>query len=76
MNNLLQNMIDNAFSDRDQFSPSNTPADIKTAIDDAIHLLDTGKMRVAEKINGAWVTHEWLKKAVLLFFKTHNNVVM
>ena len=72
----LQITIENAFSERDQFSPNNTPADIKTAIDEAIHLLDTGKMRVAEKINGAWITNTWLKKAVLLFFKTHNNSVM
>src|SRR3990167_4227757 len=76
MTNSLQITIDNAFSQRDQFSPSQIPADIKTAIDEAIHLLDTGKRRVAEKINGQWVTNEWLKKAVLLFFKTHNNTVI
>lgn len=76
MTKSLQITIDNAFSQRDQFSPNNTPAEIKTAIDEAIHLLDTGKMRIAEKINGTWVTNEWLKKAILLFFKTHHNNVI
>lgn len=76
MNHTLQNTIENVFSQRDQFSPNNTPIDIKTAVEETIHLLDRGKMRIAEKINGHWVTHEWLKKAVLLFFKTHNNTVI
>lgn len=76
MNNLLQKTIEDAFLHRDQFSPHNTPVEIKTAISEAIHLLDSGKMRVAEKIDGKWVTHEWLKKAVLLFFKTHNNTLI
>ena len=72
----LQNTIENAFLNRDQLSPKNTPAEIHKAIIDVIHLLDSGKYRVAEKINGTWITHEWLKKAVLLFFKTQENKLM
>lgn len=39
-------------------------------------LLDSGKLRVAEKINNVWITHEWLKKAVLLSFKLNNNQII
>ena len=40
----------------------------KNAVEQAIDLLDKGQIRVAEKIEGQWVTHEWIKKAVLLYF--------
>ena len=46
------------------------------AIEHVINELDQGKLRVAEKINGEWVTHQWIKKAVLLYFRTHDNKVM
>lgn len=72
----LQNTIESAFNNRDQYSPKNTPPDIHDAITETIHLLNTGKLRVAEKINGDWVTHEWLKKAVLLLFKTQSNLII
>ena len=39
----------------------------------ALELLDEGKLRVAEKINQQWVTHQWLKKAVLLSFRIFDN---
>jgi 2,3,4,5-tetrahydropyridine-2-carboxylate N-succinyltransferase len=39
-------------------------------------LLDTGKARVAEKIDGKWIINQWLKKAVLLYFRTHDNQVL
>jgi 2,3,4,5-tetrahydropyridine-2-carboxylate N-succinyltransferase len=45
-----------------------TPAHID-AIEEAILLLDIGKLRVCERINGGWHTHQWLKKAILLYFK-------
>ncbi|OGT49103.1 MAG: 2,3,4,5-tetrahydropyridine-2,6-dicarboxylate N-succinyltransferase [Gammaproteobacteria bacterium RIFCSPHIGHO2_12_FULL_38_11] len=72
----LQITIENAFENRDQISPKNTTPSIQKAIDKTIHLLDSGKIRVAEKINGAWITHEWIKKAVLLFFRTHENKII
>ena len=45
-------------------------------IEHVIEELDQGKLRVAEKINGEWVTHQWIKKAVLLYFRTHDNKVI
>ncbi len=76
MINTLQSIIEKAFSLRDEYTPGNTSADISSAIAEVMQLLDTGKLRVAEKIDGKWVTHEWLKKALLLFFKTHNNAII
>ncbi|MCX7115613.1 MAG: 2,3,4,5-tetrahydropyridine-2,6-dicarboxylate N-succinyltransferase [Gammaproteobacteria bacterium] len=52
-----------------------TPA-LKQAIDQVIQELDQGKLRVAEKIDGSWQVHEWLKKAILLFFRfTPSSVI-
>ena len=46
------------------------------AVQHAIDKLDAGELRVAEKINGEWVTHQWLKKAVLLSFRLSDNAIM
>lgn len=45
------------------------PTDLES-IGKTIDLLNEGKLRVCEKINGHWITHEWLKMAILLYFKT------
>ncbi len=74
--NELKAIIEQAFENRDTISPSTAPEDVKQAVADAINLLNTGKARVAEKIAGEWVVHQWLKKAVLLFFRLHNNAVI
>jgi len=60
----------------DQYTRSRSTDDLRQAIDQVIHELDNGTLRVAEKINGDWVTHQWLKKAVLLYFRSHDNAVM
>lgn len=72
----LRGIIDGAFERRAEITPRNVPADINAAIEESIALLDSGKARVAEKIDGKWVVNEWLKKAVLLYFRAHDNVVM
>jgi 2,3,4,5-tetrahydropyridine-2-carboxylate N-succinyltransferase len=43
------------------------------AVEAALDLLDAGRLRVAEKVDGAWITHQWLKKAVLLSFRLNDN---
>jgi len=65
----LQQTIDSAWEQRSQLSPSAASAAIRDAVAEAIAELDTGKLRVAEKLNGEWITHQWLKKAVLLSFR-------
>jgi len=72
----LQLIIEGAFEERANLSPQTVSAEIKNAVNEVIHLLDTGKARVAEKINGEWQTHQWLKKAVLLYFRIHDNTVL
>ncbi len=69
----LETLIENAFDNRDQFSAETVQPEVYAAVKEAIELLNCGKARVAEKIDGQWVVHQWLKKAVLLFFKLHNN---
>ena len=72
----LRGVIDGAFERRAEITPKNVPADISAAIEESIALLDSGKARVAEKSDGRWIVNEWLKKAVLLYFRAHDNVVM
>ena len=69
----LSDIIVQAFEDRLQFSPTNAPQDVRDAVAEAIQLLDSGKARVAEKVNGEWVVNQWLKKAVLLSFRLNDN---
>jgi 2,3,4,5-tetrahydropyridine-2,6-dicarboxylate N-succinyltransferase len=68
--------IDAAFEERAKYSPSNAPTEVVAAVEGAIDLLDRGEARVAEKVGGAWVVHQWLKKAVLLSFRLNDNRVI
>ena len=72
----LQTIIESAFDARDTISPSTASAELKAAVNQAIDLLNSGEARVAEKIDGEWIVHQWLKKAVLLFFRCYNNDVI
>ena len=65
--------IDAAWEARTTLSPTNAPKDIVDAVHQVIGDLDRGAIRVAEKINGNWVTHQWIKKAVLLSFRLKDN---
>src|SRR5438046_3291705 len=72
----LQSIIESAFERRTEFSPANAPAELKDAVAHVLDQLDEGKLRVAEKIDGAWHTHQWIKKAVLLSFRLKDNEIM
>jgi len=69
----LEDIISTAFENRSNITPNNVDKKVKEAIFSAIELLDSGKARVAEKVNGQWHVNQWLKKAVLLFFRIENN---
>jgi 2,3,4,5-tetrahydropyridine-2-carboxylate N-succinyltransferase len=69
------NLINNAFEQRNEFSPTSSPQELKQTIENILHKLDTGVYRIAEKINGEWITHQWLKKAVLLSFRLFPNEI-
>jgi 2,3,4,5-tetrahydropyridine-2-carboxylate N-succinyltransferase len=72
----LKTIIESAFENRANISPETADDSVKQAVQQAIALLNSGEARVAEKIAGEWVVHQWLKKAVLLFFRLHNNDVI
>jgi len=71
----LEKTIDAAFDDRANVSPSTTGA-VRAAVDEALALLDSGKVRVAEKGDGGWTVNQWLKKAVLLSFRLNAMAVI
>ncbi|MEI7245406.1 2,3,4,5-tetrahydropyridine-2,6-dicarboxylate N-succinyltransferase [Pectobacterium carotovorum] len=73
MHQQLQNIIETAFERRAEITPANADSVTREAVTQAINLLDSGALRVAEKIDGQWVTHQWLKKAVLLSFRINDN---
>jgi 2,3,4,5-tetrahydropyridine-2-carboxylate N-succinyltransferase len=72
----LKPVIEAAFERRAELTPASIDASLRTALDACLNLLDGGKARVAEKINGQWTVHQWLKKAVLLYFRAHDNRVI
>jgi 2,3,4,5-tetrahydropyridine-2-carboxylate N-succinyltransferase len=72
----LKDLIETSFEQRAGISPKTADRTLKDAVAETLKLLDEGKLRVAEKINGEWVTHQWIKKAVLLSFRLQDNSVM
>ncbi|MDO8347905.1 MAG: 2,3,4,5-tetrahydropyridine-2,6-dicarboxylate N-succinyltransferase [Rugosibacter sp.] len=74
--NELQAIIDQAWEDRASLKPGTAPARIGDAVAHVLGELDAGRLRVAEKIDGNWHTHQWLKKAVLLSFRLEDNVLL
>jgi 2,3,4,5-tetrahydropyridine-2-carboxylate N-succinyltransferase len=72
----LKTLIEAAFERRSEFSPTEVPHELAVALDDCLDLLDSGRARVAEPAGGGWRVNEWLKKAVLLYFRTHDNTVI
>jgi 2,3,4,5-tetrahydropyridine-2-carboxylate N-succinyltransferase len=71
MSSGLEQTIEKAWEDRAEISPK-TKGAVRKAVDKALDELDSGRMRVAEKIGGEWRTNQWLKKAVLLSFRLND----
>ncbi len=69
MSNLDQ-IINEAWENKDQIN-QNSDQKIKDAINKIIENLDSGKIRVAEKIKGEWVTHQYIKKGIMLSFRIY-----
>ncbi|MDP2828645.1 MAG: 2,3,4,5-tetrahydropyridine-2,6-dicarboxylate N-succinyltransferase, partial [Sulfuricellaceae bacterium] len=70
----LQSIIEEAFERRADITPRNVEPKIKDAVMSVIDMLDKGQLRVAERTEGQnWITHQWLKKAVLLSFRLEDN---
>lgn len=71
----LKNIIITAFENREQYSPTKVPTEIRDAVLAVIDQLDNGQLRVAEKQNGEWITHQWIKQAVLLYFRINSSTI-
>ncbi|MCC0006530.1 MAG: 2,3,4,5-tetrahydropyridine-2,6-dicarboxylate N-succinyltransferase [Hyphomicrobiaceae bacterium] len=71
----LQKTIETAFEARDTIN-TGTKGAVRDAVTTALDLLDSGQVRVAEKKDGQWAVNQWLKKAVLLSFRLHDNEII
>ncbi len=76
----LQALIERAFEDRAHIG-ADTHGDVRDAVAQALDMLDSGRARVAEKIEGhegpaSWKVNQWLKKAVLLSFRLNDNAIV
>ncbi len=72
----LASLIEQAFNNRQNLTPETADASLISALEEVLNGLDQGYYRVAEKINNEWITHQWLKMAVLLSFKIYPNQVI
>src|SRR4026207_1177315 len=66
----LKTFIDSAYEHAVEITPE-TKGVVRDAVEEVLDLLDRGELRVAEKVGGTWVVHQWLKKAILLSFRLH-----
>jgi 2,3,4,5-tetrahydropyridine-2-carboxylate N-succinyltransferase len=71
-----RDLIEAAFDERRTITPESAGADLVAAIEATISDLEQGKLRVAEPRDGDWHVNEWLKKAVLLYFRIRHNEVI
>jgi len=67
----LEKIIENAWKEKDLLSSTSTGEE-REAVREILFELDCGELRVAEKINGKWVTYSWIKKAILLAFRLND----
>ena len=71
MNTEKIEIIEKAFENINDIN-SNSANNIIKAIESTIDDIDNGSIRVAEKINEEWITNQWIKKAILLYFRINN----
>jgi 2,3,4,5-tetrahydropyridine-2,6-dicarboxylate N-succinyltransferase len=68
-----QECIESYFQQRSELSPGHAPQELSDAIHQTLQALDSGQIRVCEKIDNVWVTHTWIKKAILMSFRILGN---
>ena len=76
MTTQLQTLIDQAWDNRASLSTTSATPELRQAVEHVLAELNVGRLRVAQKLDGAWVTNQWLKKAVLLSFRLTDNAMM
>ena len=76
MSGSSQEIIEKAFENRAEITPSSIDSSTREAVEHTLKQLDNGELRVAEKQGNDWVVNEWLKKAVLLSFRMNENQII
>ncbi len=71
----LEKIINDAFEERDNINV-NTSGNIRNVVDETLNKLDSGDLRVCEKINNVWQVNQWIKKAILLSFRLNDNEII
>lgn len=73
----MKKIIEDAFENKAELNSQTASVEIKQAVTEAIQMLNSGQLRIAEQqAIGDWTINEWLKKAVLLSFRLKDNVPM
>ncbi len=72
----LHRIIEEGFERRGELNATTAPPLLREAVEETLGLLESGRARVAEPRNGVWITHTWLKKAVLLSFRLNDSVII
>ena len=73
-NQKLKESIESAWENIASLSPSDK--DVSQAVDQVIKKLDSGELRIAEKVDNQWTVNQWLKKAVLISFRINENTIL
>ena len=71
----LEKIINESFEKKEKVGPKSDKKLVK-AINETINLVDSGKIRVANKLSGSWVVNQWIKKAILLSFRINKMEMM
>ncbi len=71
----MRELIERSYETRAALSPGKAPPELLAALDECLGQLGSGRARVAEPVAGGWQVNDWLKKAVLLYFRCHDNAV-
>jgi 2,3,4,5-tetrahydropyridine-2-carboxylate N-succinyltransferase len=71
-------LIEQGWENRAKLSPQNAPVELRAAVEDCLDALEKGTLRVAQptSISGKWQVNQWMKKAVLLYFRLQRNEVI
>lgn len=69
----LKQVIENFWDEKKSINSGNI--NLTKTINAVLDQLDRGIIRVCEKHNGEWITHEWIKKAILMSFKVNDNSI-
>jgi 2,3,4,5-tetrahydropyridine-2-carboxylate N-succinyltransferase len=72
----LQSIIEQAYQTRETLSPKTATQEVQSAVATVVERLNSGELRVAEQRDGQWQVNQWVKQAILLYFRLHPNTLM